>query len=421
MPPRLSRRRALQGAAGASLLALAGSMPWRSAHAGDAGGAADDAPRFVFVILRGGMDGLAVVPPVGDPDYARLRAPLLAAAAGAPSMTGAGAPAVATTPLPLDGFFALHPLLPTLHGMYRSGDLLVAHATCSPYRDRSHFDAQNVLEAGTTRPFTATDGWLNRALAHASLAGASSAAAAAGAPMQAIALGAGIPLALRGAAPVTSWAPSVLPAPDGELVARIADLYANDVALARALAEARAVHEGDAVARGTGQFPALMAAAARFLAQPQGPRVAVLEQQGWDTHASEAQPAGALARNLRQLDAGMAALAEGLGDAWSRSVVVLASEFGRTVAVNGTAGTDHGTGGAVLVAGGAVRGGRVLADWPGLAAGALHDGRDLATTLELHALLKGLLHEHLRVPAAVLDTVVFPGSGHATRLQDLIG
>jgi uncharacterized protein (DUF1501 family) len=400
----------LQATAGAVLLALAGAPAWRDARAAAPG--TDDDARFVFIVLRGGMDGVAVVPPIGDPEHARVRAALLRPQA---------APAGDATPadgdlLPLDGTFALHPLLRELHGMHGAGELLVAHAICSPYRERSHFDAQNVLEGGGTRAFETDDGWLNRAL---SLSASASASGASRTP-QAIAIGAGMPLVLRGATPVTSWAPSVLPQPDAELVARVAALYANDHALARALADARAVHEADAQARSGGQFPALMQAAAQFLTQPAGPRVAVLELAGWDTHSTQAQPAGGLARNLRQLDAGMAALKRGLGDAWARTVVVAASEFGRTIAVNGTAGTDHGTGGAVLVAGGAVRGGRVLADWPGLGEGARFEGRDLMATLDLRVLLKGLLHDHLRIATADLDSRVFPGSAGQPALRDLL-
>ncbi len=409
-----SRRRALVTAASGVLLALAGAPLVRHAHAatdassGAGHTAAGGDARFVFVILRGGMDGLSAVPAVGDPDFARARGVL---AEHPPAAGGGGS---AASPLPLDGLFALHPLLSNLHGMYGAGELLVAHAICSLYRERSHFDAQNVLEGGAMRAFATSDGWVNRALA-----AASARADVASAP-QAIAIGAGIPLALRGALPVSSWAPSVLPDPDADLVARASALYANDRALARALADARAVHEADERARAGGQFPELMAAAARFLASPTGPRIAVLELPGWDTHSTQAHPAGGLARNLRQLDAGMAAMKAGLGAAWARTVVVAASEFGRTVAVNGTGGTDHGTGGAVLVAGGAVQGGRVLADWPGLGEGARFEGRDLTPTRDLRVLLKGLLQDHLQLSRADLDERVFPGSSPQVPLQDLI-
>lgn len=350
--------------------------------------------RLVVVVLRGGMDGIAAVAPIGDPAYRGVRGDL-----------------ALTQTLPLNTTFGMHPRLATLHESYRVGECAIIHATSTPYRERSHFDAQNVLEAGTVRAFSATDGWLNRALG----------ARAAGTALGAVAIGTGVPLALRGAAPATSWAPSLLPDPNADLVTRTRVLYAQDAALARALADAQAIHAAAGAGQAGGQFAQQMAAAARFLAQPDGPRVAMLELAGWDTHATQAQPAGALARNLRQLDAGVAALAEGLGVHWARTVIVIASEFGRTVAVNGTLGTDHGSGGAVFVAGGAVRGGRVLADWPGLAMSQRYQGRDLAATLDLRALLKGLLHDHLEVPSAALDTQVFPDSAASARLRDLLG
>ena len=150
--------------------------------------------------------------------------------------------------------------------------------------------------------------------------------------------------------------------------------------------------------------------AGEFLAQPRGPQAAVLEMGGWDTHANQNNVNGALANNLRNLDAGLAALRESLGQAWSRTVVVVASEFGREVAINGTQGTDHGTGGVAFVLGGALKHGRVVADWPGLAKRDRFEGRDLRTTTDLRAVLKGVLGDHLRVSAAALERDVFPGS-----------
>lgn len=359
-------------------------------------------PRFVLVLLRGGLDGLYAVPAVGDPDFAEARGVL---------------GRYASAPLPLDGLFALHPALAQLHTMYGRGELGVVHAVGLPYHERSHFDAQNLLESGGTRPFQIATGWLGRALA----AG----------PGKGLALATTVPLVLRGPATVDTWSPSALPDPGADLVARLERLYASDPALASALARAKSLHfdasmmaevnDPPAGGRRGGGFVPLAQRCAEFLVQPNGPRAAVLELGGWDSHANEAAAGGATANNLRQLDAGLAALRDGLvaGGIWRETVVVVATEFGREVAVNGTLGTDHGSGAAAFVLGGAVRGGRVLADWPGLAKKSRFEGRDLRTTTDLRAVLKGLLGDHLRVAARSLDNDVFPGSDAVRGLQML--
>jgi uncharacterized protein (DUF1501 family) len=373
--------------------------PVRAQHA--------DAPRFVLVLLRGGLDGLSAVPVPGDPAFAEARGPL------------ANFDAFDAPPRPLDGPFALHPLLPQLHALHGKGELLVVHATGLPYRERSHFDAQNVLEHGGTRPHELASGWLARALPH--MAGG-----------RAVALDTAVPLVLRGAAGVDTWAPSPLPEPDTDLVNRLAELWQTDPALATALARARGLREDPAMAGAmTAPMPAGMAAgpwagrraaiglaarAAEFLQR--GSTVAVLEMGGWDSHANQGAPNGATSNNLRTLDAALEALRSGLqaGGTWDRTVVVVATEFGREVAVNGTLGTDHGTGGAAFVLGGAVRGGRVLVDWPGLARAQRFEGRDLRVTTDLRAVFRTVLAEHLRVPRAALDAEVMPGSGRLAML-----
>ncbi len=380
------RRRGLMGA----LLAAGALQPWTSlsfAVTGNTG-----ANRLVLVILRGGLDGLSAVPAPGDPQFAAARGPLAQFASPA---------------LALDSTFALHPSLARLHTMYGHGELAVVHAVGLPYRERSHFDAQQVLESGGLRPYELSTGWLARAQ------GAG--------PGKSMALSTAVPLVLRGAGAVDTWAPSALPEPAADLVARLERLYEGDAALATALARAKALHFGSAMAvemsgamnGRNGNFAALAQRAVDFLAPADGPQVAVLELGGWDTHANQANPNGALANNLRQLDTGLAALRDGLSrnDTWKRTVVVVGSEFGREVAVNGTLGTDHGTGGVALVLGGAVNGGRVLADWPGLAKQDRFEGRDLRTTTDLRAVFKGVLADHLKVSQASLNTQVFPGSG----------
>lgn len=348
--------------------------------------------RLVFIILRGGMDGLSAVPAIGDPAFAAARGEL--------AVEGA---------LKLDSTFALHPALGEMHGLYRAGELAVLHAVASPYRERSHFDAQNLLENGTAKPFGRDAGWLNVALAERGASG--------------LALGPNVPLLLRGPGNVSSWSPSGLPAPDSDLLERLAQLYRDDPLLARPFAAARASEEmmdGEAPGKASGGPQAvvpLARAAGTFLAKPDGPRVATLDFGGWDTHANQAGEYGPLVRNLRLLDRTFAALKESLGPAWRESAVVAATEFGRTVAPNGSRGTDHGTATAAFVAGGAVRGGRALADWPGLSPQALYEGRDLRPTLDLRSLFKATLAAQLGLRDAALDTRVFPGSATVRPLE----
>ncbi len=342
--------------------------------------AAPTEKRFVFIILRGAMDGLMTVMPLGDPAYAALRGNF------AP-------PAAAGLPLPLDALFSAHPALVETAALYGRGEALFVHAIASPYRERSHFDAQNVLETGGTAAYALSDGWLNRMLPLLPKSGE-----------PALALSATLPMALRGPTPATSYAPSQLPDPDPDLLARITALYAGDPQLhglwSQAV-QARAMAGSDG--RGRSNPGALGRLAATFLAKPGGARIAVIELQGWDTHAE--QP-GRLNNQLKQLDGVIAALRDGLGAAWADTVIVAATEFGRTAAPNGTMGTDHGTGGAAVVVGGAVKGGRVVADWPGLATGQLYQGRDLRPTADLRALFAGLAGEHFGIdPPRMMRTV----------------
>jgi uncharacterized protein (DUF1501 family) len=360
--------------------------------------------RLVFVFLRGGLDGLAAVPAYGDPDFARRRGELAVAP-----------PGEANGALELDATFGLHPLLAEMHKLYVAGELAVLHAVATPYRDRSHFDAQNVLENGTAKPYGRDVGWLNVALAETARRG------------DGVALGASVPLVLRGPASVTSWSPSIMPSPDPDLLERLARLYRDDPLLSRpfgAAVETRALMEGQTMPdRGQGgrgaPVGALVQAAGRFLGLPDGPRVATIDFGGWDTHANQAGDLGPLARNLRQLDRAMAQLKAALGQAWQRTAVLVVTEFGRTVAPNGSRGTDHGTAAAAFALGGVVRGGRVIAQWPGLGDRDLHEGRDLRATLDLRGLFKAALAAQLGVGEAVLETRVFPESRTARPIEGL--
>lgn len=398
---RLDRRALLSGGAlSLAMMTAGGRMAWAVA-------AAPTDQRFVLVILRGAMDGLGAVPPYGDPDYASSR-PNIAL----------GAPGGAEGSLDLGGFFGLNPGLKPIHPWFASNELLVVHAVAGAYRGRSHFDAQDLLESGGATPHAMDTGWLNRALA--SLRGS-------GEPMG-LALGQTVPLALRGSAPVSSWAPDVLPAANGDLLAQLGELYRHDPVLSVALQEglatqARVEGMGDAGGgRGDGAkaFVAMATMAGKMLAAPTGPRIATLEIGGWDTHVGQGAANGRLGRQLAVLADGLVALRAGLGDAWGRTVILAATEFGRTVAANGTGGTDHGTGGAAFLMGGAVAGGRVVANWPGLSRDKLLEGRDLAPTTDLRSVAKAVLNQHLGIATAALDTSVFPDSRGVAATPGLI-
>ena len=375
--------------------------------------------RLVVVILRGALDGLAAAPPHGDPDYARLHRELAIAPPG--SADGA---------LGLDATFGLHPGLPFLHERYAADELIVFHAVASPYRDRSHFDGQNVLENGYRLPLGSADGWLNRAIGALRT---STSSAGVGAPERAVAIAQNVPLILRGDAPVLSKSPMAAPDMDEELIARLQDLYSKDDWLSARLSEAlQSEHVGDASNDAQASAPMMTSgqgadrttAAARMAAAVMriegGPEVAVLEATGWDTHANQGGAKGALAQRLHGLDAALRALGSDLGPLWSRTAVLVVTEFGRTAAMNGTRGTDHGTAGCAFLVGGAVRGGRVIADWPGLGAASLLDDRDLKPTLDLRSVFKAVLGEHLRIDAKTLATRVFPDSTQARTLEGLI-
>jgi uncharacterized protein (DUF1501 family) len=395
-------RRAVLGVGGA-LFSWA-FLP-RLAHAA---GARD--PRFVAIILRGALDGLTAVPPVGDPSYKGLREQIA---------FGFDGPNKA---LPIDRFFGLHPSLPNFARLYGARQAAIVHASATAYRDRSHFDGQDVLESGFPAPGHTSSGWLNRLIA--SLPRGERVARAS--DTRGLAIGANAPLVIRGPAPVLGWAPPALKQADPELPQRLTDLYAHsDPLLARVLAEG--IQTGKIAsglemrARGGPGDPTGMeqmaTGAARLLAEPQGPRIAALAFDGWDTHAQEL---GRLSRLLGGLDGAFAAFEREMGPAWKDTVVVAVTEFGRTAHVNGTQGTDHGTGTVMFLAGGAVRGGRVIADWPGLRSNQLREGRDLAATTDMRSVVKGVAVDLLDASPAALGRNVFPGSESVAPARGLI-
>jgi uncharacterized protein (DUF1501 family) len=368
--------------------------------------------RLLVLMLRGGLDGVHAVPPWGDPAYIRLRGSM-ALTPGTPAAEGV-LPA-----LQLDGTFALHPSLTFARQLYTAGELLPLVAAAPPYWGRSHFDAQDCVENGTAVPHGARTGWLNRAVA--ALPG-----------MDGLAVASVMPLMMRGPAAVASWSPPLPMQINPILLQRLEPLYGDDPRLAGAFAQAIANQGPNAAmqtamssASGSGQrpgpgperLPALMQAAGTFMARDNGPRIGFVEDYGWDTHANEA---AILTRKLTELDDAFAAFHTAAAPVWARTVLIVVTEFGRTAAINGTNGTDHGTGGALFLAGGAVRGGRVGGQWPGMAAGELYEQRDIHATTDIRAVFKGVLAAHLGLGEGVLAARVFPDSAALAPANGLV-
>jgi uncharacterized protein (DUF1501 family) len=366
-------------------------------------------PRLIVVILRGALDGLATVAPVGDPDYAGLH--------GSIALTSDGPHAAVM----LDSFFALHPSMPEFARMYKDKQAAVVHAVSTPYRDRSHFDGQDVLESGFAGPGRVQSGWLNRAL---------EALPRGERVMSGLAVGPTTPLVLRGAAPTVGWAPVALPQADDDTAMRLVELYNHrDPALGTALSQGLRLEKaalGDDMKPkpGAGGPAAAMRqvarGAAKLMAADDGPRISALAFDGWDTHANEGGPVGRLALLLSGLDGALAEFQSGLGERWRDTAVVVATEFGRTARINGTEGTDHGTATIALLAGGAIKGGRVISDWPTLKPASLYEGRDLAPTTDLRAVIKGVLADHLGISERALAQTVFPDSAAARPMTGLV-
>ncbi len=348
--------------------------------------------RLVLLIQRGAADGLATLAPTGDPAYAGLRGDLASDLVGLPK---------------LGGLFALHPSLPQLGALYGKGEVLFAHAVASPYRDRSHFDGQNVLETGGALPYDRKDGWMNRLIGLLP-----------GPGIKGLAVSATVPTALRGDVQVASYAPSNLPDAPQDLLQRVSMLYEGDAQLHALWNEALATRAmagelGLGTARGAAAAGKLIAS---LMTGPEGARIVMAESGGWDTHAGQKNR---LANQLTGLDAVLAALRENLGAAWKDTLVVVATEFGRTAAVNGTGGTDHGTASLAMMLGGTVAGGRILTDWPGLGPSQLYEGRDLKPTMSIDALLAGAIAGHFGLDPAQAAPRLFPG-GQGKPLSGLI-
>ena len=357
--------------------------------------------KLVVIVARGAMDGLSVTVPFGDPNYLPLR-------------QGIAIPADQV--LALDSTFGLHPKLKNLHALQQAGQARVAPAVAIPQRIRSHFEAQDLLETGGAQMYAASTGWLNRTLQ----------AAQPGRPIKALSIGAQEPLILRGPVQAESWSPGGRITPNTNRVASaLMDLYADDPLLGPALATGLKVEaQADMINGGKplqgGDVKAFAVTAAKFLTAPDGPSIAVLSLDGFDTHANQGAANGQLANRLGITDDVIAGLQQGMGDQWKNTVVVLATEFGRTARVNGTNGTDHGTASTVILAGGALKSGGIVGDWPTLAQGKLFENRDLAPTMDVRSIFKGVLIEHLGVDGRRVETVVFPNSREAQPVRGLI-
>ncbi len=395
----LNRREVLRGGLGLALGCSAAASPLLTPVAF---ASAPWENRLVVIILRGAMDGLDAIRPVGDRDWAALRPTLSRDDDKAERLD--------------DGFFALHPALDRLLPMWRRGELSAVHAVSTPYRDRrSHFDGQDILEAGTP-DFGGpggSDGWLNRMLQTVPGIEAETA----------YAIGREKMLILTGAAPATRWSP------DARLrlspqARRLLEMVHHDDPLFRdASAQAIGIVDGLAAERAE-SAPAMaddaaggMAGAAltgdhvqlaEFTASRLrgDTRIASFSINGWDTHGHQS---ASLPRALSNLADTLLTLESGLGPAWDRTAVVCMTEFGRTARENGTRGTDHGTGGAMLLAGGALRGGRVLGDWPGLGQADLYSGRDLMPTRDVRAHAGWLMRGLFGIDRAAIEGAIFPG------------
>jgi uncharacterized protein (DUF1501 family) len=367
----------------------------RNAWAATASGAGSSATgrKLVVVMLRGAVDGLNVVAPVGDENYLRLRPGIGLAA---PGMDGGA--------LDLDGYFGLHPALASLQPLWQQKKLAFVHASGSPDATRSHFDAQDYMESATPGRKNTPDGWMNRLVA--SLPGTST-------PSRLLGIGPVMPRILAGQAPAINL-PNVAAGSRADILDRPAigaafdQLYADHPRFGRAYLDGRKAHREVVMAAETPQmeaadrgaplpngFPDDAARLATLMRNDPKIQMAFVALGGWDTHVGQGAATGQLANRLAPLGQGLAVLAERLGTLFDDTVVVVMSEFGRTARENGTGGTDHGHGNVMWVLGGKVNGGKVYGDWQGLEEAALNEGRDLPVTTDFRSVLAQVAERNL--------------------------
>ena len=338
--------------------------------------------RLLFVIQRGAADGLSLLAPVGDPQFTTLRGKFLPDYAEAKR---------------LGSFFALHPALAEVGTLADAGQARFVHAVASSYRARSHFDGQNLLESGGLRAYERRDGWLNRLVGLLP-----------DGEVRALALSQTVPLALQGPETTASYAPSALPEAQGDLLTRVTGLYAEDPQLLELWQEALLTREmaGDSGVRSIRNAEQAGRVAASLMKGANGARIMMVESDGWDTHASQR---GQIARSIGNLDAMLGAFRKGLGGDWNDTLVIVATEFGRTAAINGTGGTDHGTASLAMVLGGRLGKSGVVGDWPGLSPNQLYEGRDLRPTTALERVIAGATAEHFGLEPKPTLASLFPG------------
>ena len=397
----VSRRDFVKGMCSSAVLAMAGTM-----YPGLVFANAYTENRLVVVILRGGMDGMAALAPYADKNYGSIRGDLTLNL---------------ETLLRIDPFFGLHPSLEPLAKMYQDGDMIAIPATATPYRDRSHFDAQNVLELGSIKPNGLSSGWLNRVVAAINAQSDF-----------AMAFGQGLPEIFRGNMSVNSWAPSALPDVSDDYISLVQKVYAQDKVFAGHLSKALNIQtmSMDALkgnekqmtrkSRSPQAFVTMAKAAGEWMAKPSGPRIATLELGGWDTHVQQGTEGGRMANNLSLFARGIDELKKGLGSSWNKTIVMAVTEFGRTARPNGNRGTDHGTAGTTFLMGGALKGGRVIHKWPGLSDADLHEGRDVRPTIDIREIMKAVLHSHYGISKHVLSQEIYPNSKNIRPLRELL-
>jgi len=398
----MRRRDFFRVAAGTALFSI-GAAGWAVA--------ADGGPRrMIVILLRGAVDGLNVVVPYAEDAYYRERRSIAIAPPGKPD----GA-------LRLDEHFGLHPALASVMPLWTERSLAFIHAAGSPDPTRSHFDAQLYIENGTPGQSATKDGWMNRLLL--ALPGPRS-------PTEAVSIGPTLPRILAGKAPVATLplgpeGARPLPIDQPEIGSAFDRLYAGDDALGQSYREGRTSRAQLIGALATERqiadngappptgFPGQAARLARLIHRDPSVRLAAIGLGGWDTHVNQGDHKGQLAGRLRPLGEGLAALAQGLGEAWRDTIIVVLSEFGRTFRENGNGGTDHGHGNVIWVLGEAVKGGRVYGDWPGLAPTQLYQRRDLAVTTDFRTAIAAMLERHMRLTDRQLDAVL-PGAPPAS-------
>ncbi len=350
--------------------------------------------KFILILQRGAADGLMALAPTGDSQFSSVRAPFMRDIKDGRR---------------IDSFFTLHAAMPNIARLYGERDALFAHAVASSYRERSHFDGQNILETGGNSPYAIKSGWMNRLIGL--LPGAQG--------RRAIALASALPQVLRGDNAAASFAPNNRRSPNAALLDRLSDLYSDEPLLSNAWEQARMTQDmvGDTGKIGPRDMAAIGALMAKIVKGPGGASLAMYETSGWDTHAAQSFRSKT---ELGKLDSLIGALKTGLGTDWQDTVILVATEFGRTVAMNGTQGTDHGTGSLAYLIGGGVRGGRIIADWPGLAERQLYQKRDLMPTQSLEMLMAGTIGGHFGLDSAKVAAELYPGAAQGRPLSGLV-